>query len=84
MQRAVHEEIKFMTKERKKYKRAFELEWTFGTTAMVHGLKYNPRKDTFVALLVYSVKTKEGDLEEKEEKILFLLIPCDLVKSIIG
>jgi hypothetical protein len=35
----------------------------------VHGLRYNPRKDTFVALLVYIVKTKEGNLEEKEEKI---------------
>ena len=53
-------EIKFMLKERKKYKRAFELEWTFGTAAMVHGLKYNPHKDTFIALLVYCVKTKEG------------------------
>ena len=62
-------EIKFMKKERKKFKRAFELEWTFGTEAMVHGLKYNPREDTFVALLVYSVKTKEGNLEKKEEKM---------------
>ncbi|KAI2508001.1 hypothetical protein MHU86_6408 [Fragilaria crotonensis] len=62
-------EIKFMKKERKKFKRAFELEWTFGTEAMVHGLKYNPREDTFVALLVYNVKTKEGKLEKKEEKI---------------
>ncbi|KAI2497454.1 hypothetical protein MHU86_17058 [Fragilaria crotonensis] len=61
-------EIKFMKKERKKFKRAFELEWTFGTEAMVHGLKYNPREDTFVALLVYNVKTKEGKLEMKEEK----------------
>ncbi|KAI2498091.1 hypothetical protein MHU86_16401 [Fragilaria crotonensis] len=64
-------EIKFMKKERKKFKRAFELEWTFGTEAMVHGLKYNPREDTFVALLVYNVKTKEGKLEKKEEKLLF-------------
>jgi len=62
-------EIKFMKKERKKFQRAFELEWTFGTEAMVHGLKYNPREDTFVALLVYNVKTKEGKLEKKEEKI---------------
>jgi len=62
-------EIKFMKKERKKYKRAFELEWTFGTAAMVYGLKYNPREVTFVALLVYSVKTKEGNLEKKEEQI---------------
>jgi hypothetical protein len=62
-------EITFMKKERKKYKRAFELEWTFGEAAMVHGLKYNPREDTFAARLVYSVKTKAGNMEQKEEII---------------
>lgn len=62
-------EISFMKKERRKYKRAFELEWTFGEAAMVHGLKYNPREDTFAARLVYSVKTKGGNLEEQEEII---------------
>jgi hypothetical protein len=62
-------EITFMKKERKKYKRAFELEWTFGEAAMVHGLKYNPRKDTFAARLVFSVKRKAGNMEQKEEII---------------
>ena len=50
-----------MKKERKKYNRAFELEWTFGEAVMVHGLKYNPRDDTFAACLVYSVKRKAGN-----------------------
>jgi hypothetical protein len=62
-------EITFMKKERKKYKRAFELEWTFGKAAMVHSLKYNPRNDTFAACLVYSVKGKAGNMEQKEEII---------------
>jgi hypothetical protein len=62
-------EITFMKKERKKYKRAFELEWTFGEAAMVHGLKYNACEDTFAARLVYCVKTKAGNMEQKEEII---------------
>jgi hypothetical protein len=63
-------EITFMKKERRKYRRAFELEWMFGEEAIVHGLKYHPQQDTFAARLVYSVKTKEGNLEQKEEQII--------------
>jgi hypothetical protein len=51
-------EIQFMKKERRKYQRAFEFEWTFGKAAMVHSLKYDPQEDTFSAHLVYTVKSK--------------------------
>jgi hypothetical protein len=37
--------------------------------AMVHGLNYDPREDTFSARLVYTVKSKGGKLEQKEEII---------------
>ena len=50
-----------MKKERKKYKRAFELEWTFGEAAMVHGLKYNPREDS-----TECSKRKRDDSEQDE------------------
>ena len=58
-----------MKKERRRYRRAFELEWMFGTSAMVHGLKYNALDDTFSARLVYSAKSNEGRFEKKEEVI---------------
>jgi hypothetical protein len=65
-------EIQFMKKERRKYQRAFELEWTFGKAAMVHGLKYDPREDALSSRLVYSVKSKGGKSEQKEEIIAVL------------
>jgi hypothetical protein len=65
------DQITFMKKERRRFRRAFELEWMFGHSAMVHGLKYNPREDTFEARLVYSAASKEGKLEQKEE-IMFV------------
>ena len=58
-----------MKKERKKFRRALELEWMFGNSAMVHGLKYNPMTNTFQARLVYSVENGAGNMEEKEEII---------------
>jgi hypothetical protein len=60
-----------MKKERKKLRRALELEWMFGNSAMVHGLKYNPMTNTFQARLVYSVENENGagNMEEKEEII---------------
>ncbi len=64
-------EIKFMKKERKKYKRAFELEWTFGTAAMEHGLKYIPREDTFVALWFTVLRQKKETWKRREKKFPF-------------
>jgi hypothetical protein len=55
-----------MKKERKKFRRALELKWIFGNSAMVHGLKYNPMTNTFQLQLVYNVKISAGTLEEKE------------------
>ncbi len=66
-------EIQFMKKERSKNHRAFKLEWTFDkTAAMVHGLKYDPWEDSGSACLVYTVKSKGGKLEQKEEIIAVL------------
>ena len=59
-----------MKKERRIYTRLFEREWKFGDPAFVCGLKYDPMKDTFTALLRYRTKTKEGTIEEKEERIV--------------
>ncbi len=64
-------EILFMKKERRKYWRAFELEWTFGKAAMVHGLKYDPREYTFSVRLVYTVKSKGGN-QNRGKKLLLL------------
>jgi hypothetical protein len=41
-------------------------------TAMVHGLKYDPREGTFSARFLYSVKSKGGKLGQKEEIIAVL------------
>jgi hypothetical protein len=58
-----------MKKEGKKLRKAIELEWMFGNSAMVHGLKYNPMTNTFQAQLIYSVKNGAWTLEEKKEII---------------
>ena len=61
-----------MIKKSKKFRRALELEWMFGNSAMVHGLKYNPMTNKCQAQLVYSVESGSGTLEEKEEIITVL------------
>jgi hypothetical protein len=55
--------------KRKKLTRALDMEWMFGNSALVHGLKYNPMINTFQAQLVFSVENGAGTLEEKEEII---------------
>ncbi len=61
------QQLSFMKKERKKFRRALEFKWMFGDSAMVNGLKCNPMTNTFQARLVYSVKSGAGNTEEKEE-----------------
>jgi hypothetical protein len=61
-----------MKNKRKKFRRALELEWMVGNSAMVHGLKYNPMTNTFQARLVYSVENGAGNMEEEEEIITVL------------
>jgi hypothetical protein len=63
---AYQRQLSFMKKERKKSRRALELEWMFGNSAMVHVLKHNPMTNTFHAQLVYSVKNCAGTLGEKQ------------------
>ena len=64
---AYQRQLSFMKKEGKKFRRASELKWIVGNSAMVHGLKYNPMTNTFQAQLVYDVQNGAGTLEEKEE-----------------
>ena len=40
--------INFLTKERRNYRRSFQLEWMFSTEAMVTGLKYDPLTSSFL------------------------------------
>ncbi len=53
---AYQQQLSFMKKERWKFRRAFELKWMFGNSAMVQSLKYHAMTNTFQAQLVYSVK----------------------------
>ena len=61
--------IAFSKKERRQYRRSFELEWMFGTAAMVSGLKYNPMTSTFTARIEYDVVTYHGSRERKVDSI---------------
>ena len=69
MRKKYTKELAHMKKERKKFKRAFELEWTFGNAANVKGLRYNPMDDNFEARLVYFEKNELGEVQQKEETI---------------
>ena len=61
--------LKFMKKERRLYRRVFELEWKFGTSALVTGLKHNPMNNQFTARIEYKVRNVKGMSEMVEESI---------------
>ena len=62
------QKISFLAKERRNYRRSFELEWMFSTEAMVTALKYDPLTSSFSARLSY-VEKERNKLLPKEEII---------------
>lgn len=62
--------LKAMKKERRHFRKQFQVNYKLGNPAAVHGLKYDRDTNTFTARCVYKTPNKEsGDMEEIEEEM---------------
>ena len=62
--------IKSCKKERKWFRLNLEREWKMGQPALLHSLKYNPRKDIFTGRFQFRDKNREGTIVNVTEDLV--------------